>query len=114
MKPCADLSNENPLRAAHEQLPRAKWLASMSVVLLITTLPIEGEIDFVFDSLPVILLTMLVWIGVAALPLFLFVAINGRCALRSIRSRLILVCFLALVRIGLDMWAVVDVISRRG
>lgn len=112
MKPYTDLTNESRPDAAHPRVPRAKWLASMSVVLAIATLPIEGEIDFVFDSLPVILLTMLAWIGLTALPLFLFVVINGRLALRHIKVRLSLACFLVVGRLGLDLWAAVDVINR--
>jgi hypothetical protein len=114
MKPYTDLSNENRPRAAHDRVPRAKWLASMSIVLFIATLPIEGDIDYVCDSLPVILLNMPIWIGVAAVPLLLFVVINGRSALRRIKIRLSLLCFLVLVRISLDLWGVVDVIHRKG
>ncbi len=118
MKPCAAPSDEDRARAARDRPPRAKWLASMSVVLVIVTLPLEDEIDFVFNglpvivSLPVIVLTMLIWIGVAALPLLLFVVINGRFGLRHVKIGLSLACFLALVRISLDLWAVVDIVSR--
>ena len=114
MSPDDSLSTENRPGAVCERVPRAKWLASMSIVLTIATSPIEGDIDFVFHNVPVLLLCMLISVGVAVLPLFLFVAINGRFALRCVAVRVSLLCFLMLLKGFLYVWALVDIITHMG
>lgn len=106
MKPYTDLSSENRPRAARERMPHARWLASVSVVLAIITYPYEEDIEYMFYSVPVILAAMSICVAGAVLPLLLFVAINGRMALRHVRIRLFFVGLILSSRIIWDLFLV--------
>ena len=65
-------------------VPRARWLAWICIILAIYTFLIASDIEAVSRSVPVIVLVMSIWLAVTAIPLLVYVAVNGLSALRFV------------------------------
>ena len=91
-------------------LPRARWLVSMSILLAVYMFLLTSSIEAVSKSILVIVLVMSVSLAITVIPLLIYVAINALSALRFVKAPLTLLAFIILFRIALELAAIAGII----
>lgn len=106
--------NPNALRAntcalsPTNRIPRARWLVWISVALAVYTFLIAAGIEAVSRSILVVVFAISISLGITAVPLLVYIGVNGVDALRLIKVRLMVLACVILIRLGLELTAMIS------
>ncbi len=89
--------------------PTGRWLAWLSIILVVHTFIVGNDIEVQYKSVPVTLLVMSVSLAFTAIPLLVYVHYNGLPALHAIKGRLILLCILISAKTAWEICILLDV-----